>query len=565
MLKQLLIKNAAIIAEQRLDFGPGLNVLSGETGAGKSILLDCLNFALGCKADRELIRYGEETMTVRAVFEIDDQPELRAAMEGMGLEWEEVLILSRSFSRSGRGEIHLNGQPAALSMLKQLSGLLIDIYGQSEHVSLLKVSNHIKLLDAFCREELDPLRQRNRALLADYRQITEELGKFGGSEAERARLIDLYAFQLEEISEAALREGEEEKLQEQRVLLQNAEKIRAALSEARAALSGDYGVIGNLGSAHYRLNQVSRFDPELEALSEKLNDLKFEAEDLADRLEQRAGDFEFDERSADRIEDRLELIKRLKKKYGSGIPEILAYADQISEELEKLKNADAEIAGLTERLGQILARLEQNFRAMRKIRQGAAARLEEKITGELRQLNMPSARFVIAFGEEPKEAAGHLSAEGWDSLEFLLSANKGEPLKPLSKVISGGEMSRFMLAVKTVTAELDDLETLVFDEIDAGISGQTAGVLAQKLERISRTRQVICITHSPAIAAMGDRNFLITKTETADKTVSQISLLNEEGLLAEIARLTGAVVTGEHALRHAADLRAWAAREKAGP
>ena len=450
-------------------------------------------------------------------------------------------------------------------MLKQLSGLLIDIYGQSEHVSLLKVSNHIKLLDAFCREELDPLRQRNRALLADYRQITEELGKFGGSEAERARLIDLYAFQLEEISEAALQEGEEEKLQEQRALLQNAEKIRAALSEARAALSGDYGVIGNLGSAHYRLNQVSKFDPELEALSEKLNDLKFEAEDLADRLEQRAGDFEFDERSADRIEDRLELIKRLKKKYGSGIPEILAYAGRISEELEKLKNADAEIAGLTERRGQILARLEQNFRAMRKIRQGAAARLEEKITGELRQLNMPSARFVIAFGEEPKEAVGHLSAEGWDSLEFLLSANKGEPLKPLSKVISGGEMSRFMLAVKTVTAELDDLETLVFDEIDAGISGQTAGVLAQKLERISRTRQVICITHSPAIAAMGDRNFLITKTETADKTVSQISLLNEEGLLAEIARLTGAVVTGEHALRHAADLRAWAAREKAGP
>ena len=562
MIKQLWIKNAAIITEQKIDFGPGLNVLSGETGAGKSILLDCLNFALGCKADKTLIRYGEETMTVRAVFELSERTEIKELLEGMGLEWEDTLIISRSFSQSGKGEIHINGQPAALAMLKQLAGVLIDIYGQSEHVSLLKVSNHIRLLDAFCREELEPFRGENRKILASCRQLTEALSRFGGNERERARLIDLYTFQLEEIREAALQEGEEEALLEQRVLLQNAEKIRGALADVLAELSGERGAVGNLGDAHYRLNQVSRFDSSLEEISERLNDLRFEVSDLADRLEQKAGDFEFDERKADQIEDRLDLLKQLRKKYGATVSEILDYAEKTAAELESLKNADAEITRLSAEREKLIGLLVRNFKEMRKIRMSAAARLEEKITGELRQLNMLSARFVVSFAEEPTEAEGHLSVDGWDSLEFLLSANKGEPLKPLSKVISGGEMSRFMLAVKTVTAELDEIETLVFDEIDAGISGQTAGILAQKLGRIARSRQVICITHSPAIAAMGDLNFLITKTETSEKTVSEISRLKEEELLKEIARLTGAVIAGENALRHAEDLRTWAQKEK---
>ena len=560
MLKRLYIKNVAIIPELTLEFCPQFNVLSGETGAGKSIILDSLSFVLGAKADKTLIRYGCEEMLVEAVFDIFELQDVQNALAELGYEEEETLILTRSLNGEGRSDCRINGRTVTVSTLKGLSVRLVDICAQSEHISLFKVPNQILLLDDFCGEKMQELQLRRKELASHCEEIKARRKEFGGSAEERRHLIELYEFQVEEIEKAALSEEEETQLTEERALLMNGEKIRKGLRECCEHLNGEYGAVNQLAESVASLHHIAPLHEKLEQALDTLYNLRYELEAAGESLEELEEGFEFDDRRADKIEERLDEIKNLKKKYGNTVGEILSYCERTSEALSRLKNADERLAALNSELTEAEDALIDLFEEMSRIRKVYAKKLEDQITSEFRQLYLPNARFSVqferAFGAEQIEE--HFTANGWDSVEFYFSANQGEPLKFLSKVISGGELSRFMLAVKAVTSAMDGINTVVFDEIDAGISGVTAAEVAKKLAGISRDRQVLCITHSPAVAAMGDRNYLISKKVEGDLTVSGVEILDEKSKAVEVCRLTGVISGGQNAVDHARDLIRWA-------
>lgn len=560
MLKRLYIKNAAIIPELTLEFCPNLNVLSGETGAGKSIILDSLVFVLGSKADKTLIRYGCDEMTVEAVFDIFESPKLQQSLKALGYDEEETLILTRTLSKEGRSDCRVNGRTVTASILKGLAVGLIDLCAQSEHISLFKVANQILLLDDFCGEDMVRLQQERRELSARYEQVRTARKAFGGNAAERGHLMELYAFQIEEIEKAQLSEEEEAALAEERVLLMNGEKIRKGLIECCAHLSGEYGAVNGVAEAVAVLHHIAPLHENLEQALDSLYNLRYELEAASENLEQLNDSFDFDERRADRIEERLDEIKNLKKKYGGTIPEILDYCKNTREELERLRNADESLNQLNQELNELEQKLAAVYQKMSDLRKEYAKRLEARIIAEFRQLYMPNAVFSVQFEQAftLDEIGEHAAANGWDDVEFYFSANKGEPLKSLNKVISGGELSRFMLAVKAVTSALDGIDTMIFDEIDAGISGVTAAEVAKKIAGISRERQVVCITHSPAVAAMADRSFLISKRTEGGATYSGVTVLDEADKAKEVARLTGVVSGSDHAIEHARELIAWA-------
>ena len=564
MLRRLTVKNAAIIESADIELCGGLNILSGETGAGKSVMLDALNFVLGGKADRTLVRRGAESMQAEAVFETDSGAVLSHLQE-LGFEPESTLIISRTLTAEGKGDIRLNGRTVTASMLRGVTARLIDVYGQSEHVSLLRPSTHIQLLDSYCGDELDAEKQALAAEIGSARALIAELDDLGGSDAERARLLDLYSFQIEEITSANLRAGEEETLQGERELMKNGAKISQALDEACAALSGEYGASQSAAAAAYALRRTEGLSDELSALSERLQSVKYEIDDIFDAASRFAAELEFDERRADKIEDRLEQLRRLRKKYGATVEDVIAYGERVSTDYERIQRADELIGQLQKKLDAALDAVHARYNVISRIRRAGAKRLEQEIMRELGQLNMKGAALSVSF--EPtvtrQQLESRLSLQGGDSVEFLLSANSGEPLKSLAKVISGGEMSRFMLAIKCITAKLDGLETLVFDEIDAGISGVTASVVAQKIASISVAAQVVCVTHSPAICAMADECFLIEKRETGGRTVSTVRGIDKSRHVEEIARLAGIGSGGKSAVAHAEELLAWAQSEKA--
>lgn len=564
MLKRLYIKNAAIIPELTLDFCPNLNVLSGETGAGKSIILDSLVFVLGSKADKTLIRYGCDEMTVEAVFDIFQSPQIQQTLKSFGYDEEETLILTRTLSKEGRSDCRVNGRTVTVSILKTLGVDLIDLCAQSEHISLFKVTNQILLLDDFCGEDMERLQQERRTLSAEYEQIRTARKAFGGNAEEREHLMELYAFQIEEIEKAELSEEEEAALAEERALLMNGEKIRKGLIECCSHLNGEYGAVSGVTEAVSVLHRIAPLHEKLEQALDSLYNLRYELEAASENLEQLNDSFDFDERRADRIEERLDEIKNLKKKYGYTVPEILEYCNNTRKELDRLRNADESLNQLNRKLNELEQKLAVVYRKMSALRKENAKKLENRIVEEFRQLYMPNAVFHVRFEQSftLDEVGEHATANGWDDVEFYFSANKGEPLKSLNKVISGGELSRFMLAVKAVTAALDGIDTMIFDEIDAGISGVTAAEVAKKIAGISRERQVVCITHSPAVAAMADRNFLISKRTADGITCSGVTVLNEVEKAKEIARLTGVVSGSEHSIEHARELIGWADRCK---
>lgn len=559
MLASLNIKNIALIDSLELDLGSGLNILSGETGAGKSIIIDSLNFVLGERADRSLIRYGADVAQVEAVFDDYLTKPVREYLDDVGIEAEDALILRRKMTAEGKNECRVNGRVVTLGTLKGLTELLVDIHGQHEHQSLLKSANHIRLLDSLGGAQLVDRRDKVKALHAEYSSYVGKLGEYGDSR-ERQRRLDILTYQIDEIERVNVADGEEEELLARRKRVRNMEKIISALQSAKGQLEGygASGVAAVLKSAGSALQSISSYDDGVEGLIDRLDSAKEELQDIADTLEDMLDKLDFDGRSAEELEERLNEVRSILRKYGGTFEALSTFYESAKEEKSRLENADDLVAKLESAIKKSGQQLAEQSAKLTDMRTKVARQLEKDIGRELGDLGMGGSTFKVNI--ESVDEPEMISADGGDSVEFLISPNVGEPLKPLAKIISGGEMSRFMLALKNILADVDGIGTMVFDEIDTGISGKISAVVSEKLCNISRARQVIAVTHMPSLAAMADSHFLIEKSSQNGKTLTHVSLLEDD--TDEVARLIGGNDYSEFAIPHAKEMKAWAARYK---
>lgn len=563
MLSKLAIKNVALIERADIQFGEGLNVLSGETGAGKSVILDSVNFVLGAKADRSMIRYGESECMVKAEFLLPESSKAIATLREMDIDTDGEIIISRKLTDAGKSSIKINGNAVTAAMLRSVTDSLVDVHGQSEHFFLLKESNQLKTLDGVIGAELLPLKSELSELLKDKKDVEARIALLGGDEKERGRRLDILHFQIEEIEAADLKDGEEEELLVKRNKINNLEKIISAIREGIQALSGEGGVLDGLRVTERALSGISRIDAEYERLYEKVESVASDADDIAQTLSDLADELYFDEREAEETEARLDLIHGLKRKYGANISEIQAYLEKITAEYELLSDCEGQYAILTAERSKLEKRIYTLCKKMTELRKTRGAAFCKRVTDELKTLNIASAQFEIAFKEYEEGDVGRANANGLDEICFMFSANAGEPMKSLGKIISGGEMSRFMLAVKTQLSDVNEISTYIFDEIDAGISGKTAKVVGEKLARIAKNTQIIAVSHLAQIAVMSDDEFLIEKQENEGKTLTKVYALGEREKTKEIVRLLGGTDRDEFALKHAEELLKQAKEYKA--
>ena len=539
MLCRLTIKNVALIECAEIEFGKGLNVLSGETGSGKSVILDSINFVLGAKADKSMIRHGEKECSVEAVFlPLKDNPVFQVLQE-LEIDPDEEIIIFRKYTSDGRSVIKVNGCSVNATMLRKITSNLVDVHGQSEHFYLLSEANQLALLDKAAGQPLAQAKEKLSALLAQNREIRHKLSSLGGDEASRGRRLDILKFQLDEIDNASLKEGEEEQLLAKRLFFNNIEKIMRCIGEAAQMMGEEGGAVDALNGAKRSLSEISALDKEYAALCDRVESLALEAEDVAESLRNVSEDLVYDENAANEAEERLDLIKSLKKKYGATTQKIFAYRDSIAEEYDLLSHCDEEFSKLSARLSENLSKVYQLCREITDLREKAAKEFCGRVEKELKTLNIKNAEFCAEFDPYTQEDAAHATADGLDKMRFLFSANAGEPLKPLNKVISGGEMSRLMLAIKTKMSDINWISTYLFDEIDAGISGNTAKTVAEKFADIAKDKQILAVSHLAQISAMADHNYLISKSERDGKTLTEIRSLDEEGKRAELVRLLG--------------------------
>lgn len=556
MLLQLDIQNIALIDKISLEIAPGLNVLTGETGAGKSILIDSINAVLGERVNRDIIRNGKEKAFIEAVFEYDSTY-INDILNELGIEHEDgSLILSREISLSGKNTCRINGRLVNVSVLKQVGQLLLDIHGQHDNQSLLKTESHIDLLDAFGGETIQKVKSEYHCLFEEYKTVKSKLKGIVGDKGEIERRMDMLKFQIDEIKNAKLKEGEDEELLKRRQLLANSEKIMNAIHSSYEFLSEG----GNSGkSASYNINKalselaaVQKYDEGLIPLSEKLESVVYQLEDICEELRARRdeGDFDPDELSV--IEERLDIITRVKRKYGAGIKEALDFLKKSQIEYDELLQSESLAEDLKKQLVSITQKLRETATKLHSQREKAALILESNITAELENLEMKNARFKVNIVIE--ETKNNFTKNGLDNVEFLISSNAGEPLKPLSRIASGGEMSRIMLAIKTILANVDAIPTLIFDEIDTGISGKAAQKVGEKLSYISRTHQVICVTHLSQLACMADNHLYIEKNSNGENTYTTVRILDEKGRIQEIARIIGGSDITSIAYKHAEEL-----------
>lgn len=563
MLERLTIKNVALIGRAELEFGEGLNVLSGETGSGKSVILDSINFVLGAKADKSMIRYGETECSVTAVFRPQEGSAVLRVLEELDIEADDELVVSRRYCLDGKGGIKVNGCPVNATMLRKITSRLVDVHGQSEHFYLLSAAHQLETIDRFAGEPAEKEKAGLKIMAERRRDLTGKIKALGGDEAERGRRLDILSYQLSEIEKADLKEGEEEELLAKRLILSNAEKIIQGLSEAAEFLGGDGAAVDALGGGRRVLNELSRYGDEYAALAERLESVLLEAEDISETVRSMAEDFSYDEREAEEVENRLDHIRSLKKKYGNTVEEIFAYRDKIAEEAELLAHCDEEFAKLSSALDKNAKEIFESCQRLTALRKTAAEAFCGKVENELKTLNIKNARFCAEFTEYSCEAAEKAGENGADSVTLMFSANAGEPLKPLDKVISGGEMSRLMLAIKTQMSGLNEISTYIFDEIDAGISGNTAKVVAEKFADIAKEKQIIAVSHLAQIVAMADADFLISKRETPEgKTLTDIVRLTSDRRRDELIRLLGGTAGSEAAAKLAEELFAAAQNYK---
>ena len=554
MLSKLTIKNVALIEYAEIEFGDGLNVLSGETGAGKSVILDSVNFVLGAKADRNMIRYGEAECFVKAEFFVSEQSKAIAELRELDIETDGEIIISRKFSDAGKNVIKINGNTVTAAMLRKVTDSLVDVHGQSEHFFLLKEGNQLKTLDAVIGEKLLNLKESLGQYLQEKKSIHERIALLGGDEKERGRRLDVLEFQIQEIEEVNLQEGEEEELLVKRNKINNLEKILSSVNEARNILSGDRGVLDGLRAANRSLNGIVKLDEEYESLVEKIEALSVEADDLVDALSSIGDDLYFDENEAEETERRLDSIRSLKRKYGNDKAEIDTYLEKIKAEFDILSDCEGQYAILMENLAKINKKIFACCLEITKLRKSEGDKFCSRVVEQLKTLNIAKAQFTIEFNDYCEEDIDRATYTGLDSICFLFSANAGEPMKPLGKIISGGEMSRFMLSLKTQLSDLNDISTYIFDEIDAGISGITAKVVGEKLAQIASKTQILAVSHLAQIAVMSDKQFLIEKQEANGKTLTYVHALNEDGRRKEIVRLLGGGDNDEYANKHAEEL-----------
>ncbi len=562
MLIELLIRNLAIIDEVQVPFQSGFNVLTGETGAGKSIIIHALNFLVGGKGDIDLIRTGEDFMVVEAVFDLSHCPQGKAVLEELGFEPEDdALILSRELSRSGRSRCRINGRAATVAMLKQIGKALVDIHGQHEHQSLLEPSNHLRFLDAFGGDEVLNLKERYANLYRQLMQIEREIAELQQSERDRMQRLDLLRYQADEIDKANLREGEEEELLQERQLLANAERIVERVNYAVQRLMEDGGALDKLGDAIQTLKDIAHLDPALGEWQNALSQAFDTIQEVGFELERYASRVEFNPERLDEVESRLDLIRRLKRKYGDTISAILQYREQIERELQKLETSEERLEALQKERERLRNELAEAAFALSQARQEIARQLEKTVQNHLKALMMEKARFKIAVDRIPDPNGLKLpdgifafGRDGVDQVEFLIATNPGEPLKPLAKIASGGEISRTMLALKASLQRTHEIPVLVFDEIDVGIGGRTAEAVGEKLREVSRYAQVLCVTHLPQIAALADWHLQVEKVTEGRRTRVIVTPLQFEERVKELARMLSGKQITQASLQHAQEL-----------
>ena len=536
MLQNLHVKNLALITETEVEFKEGLNILTGETGAGKSIIIGSVALALGEKVPKELLRDNEETALVELVFSVEN-PKVLDAIRQLGIETEdETVILSRKIT-SGRAIARINGEAVSASRLKEVASLLIDIHGQHEHQSLLSRKKHLEILDAYAKDALGEKKERLAACYQEYRKLKKEWESSSLDTEERARELSFLAYEVKEIEEAQLSVGEDTRLEEQYRRFANAKKIMDAISAAGAATGGDGGTGENaselISRALREVSSVSAYEERIAQMEQMLTDIDNLLSDFNHEISSYLSGEEFDDEVFYQTEKRLDEINHLKSKYGNTMEEILQSAEEKTKRIAVLQDYD-------KYLNDLLTSMN---------RKKAAKGLTKAIAQALEDLNFLDVQFTMEFRKT------EYSAGGWDEAEFMISTNPGEPLKPLGKVASGGELSRIALAVKTVMADTDEIPTLIFDEIDSGISGRTAQMVSQKMKLLAKTHQIICITHLPQIAAMADAHFLIEKSVEHASTVSRIHPLREEESIEELARMLGGVEITDTVLQNAREMK----------
>lgn len=546
MLSLLHIENIALIEQADITFAEGFNILTGETGAGKSIVIDSISAILGERAYRDMIRTGSQKASVRAVF--TGVPKL-SWFEENGVEYDEETIIQREIYLDGKNVCRVNGALVTVSMLRKLGIRLINIHGQHDSASLFDESSHLAFLDAFAE---------NGALQDAYREkydlvqaLRREIDHLSLDEGEKLRKMEMLRYQIEEISKANLEAGEDDVLESRRKLLQSAEKIRSGMEEAVSSLQGDEdseGAVELVYQAGRALDKIARFDDSIAVLRDAVQEVIYQLEDAAERVRDFRDELTYSADELENIEARLDVIHKLRRKYGTSCADILEYLEKARQELDEIEFADDHIERLKVKCEKAEADAWKAALALRDSRQSAAKILSERILSELSQLDMPRVQFVCSF--TPLE----LTNTGADAVAFYMSANVGEALKPMSKVASGGELARIMLAMKNVLAEQDEVATLIFDEVDTGVSGRAAQKVAVKLRSIARAKQVLCVTHLPQLAALADTHLLIAKSEHNGRTYTTVTPLDREGRKQELARIIGGASITDTTLRSAEEM-----------
>lgn len=572
MLLTLSIRNLAVIESVDVSFHAGFHVLSGETGAGKSIVIDALGLIAGGRGSAELIRYGCDKAEIEASFELQHSHPVWASLEQMGVQAdpEEHLIIRREVNQQGKSTARINGQLVNLTMLREIGEQLINIHGQHEHQNLMRADRHLHLLDTYGEAVIGPIKRTYQEQYASFSKVEKEYKELMMNSQKTYQMLDLYRFQLEEISAAALKSGEDEWLMEERVKLSHSEKMMDSVSGAYDLVFGEKG-LGAVSTAVSRLEDVVQYDEkELKPILEQLQSAYYQLEDVAFQLRNYRDDIEFNPERLDEVEERLDLISSLRRKYGESVDEILAYYNIILQETSALENKDERLEELKTRRDELLAALIATAEELSEARQMCAADLAGQVEKELKDLHMERTSLQVRFDriEDPKgvEVDGRrirLTRQGIDTAEFMISPNPGEPLRPLSKIASGGELSRMMLAMKSIFARHDRIPVLIFDEVDTGVSGRAAQSIAEKLDKLAENCQVFSITHLPQVACMADHQYLIEKNIEGERTMTHVEELSDQGRVEELARMLGGVEITEKTLHHAQEMLKLAEKRKA--
>ncbi len=549
MLNHLSIKNVAVIDRLGVDFHSGVSVLTGETGAGKSIIIDSINMILGDRANKGLVRYGSDKAVVQAVFDADES--VIPILEENDIDADDgQIVITRQLTGEGKSVARINGMVVTLNVLRDIADKLINIHGQHDSQALLMPAKHISFLDAYAVN--DEYIRKYRECLKRKRETEKKIQSLEMDEQEKMRRIDLLEYQVDEISKAELEKGEDEWLKEQREIYANAEQITSAVNEAYMNIyGGDEAAYDSISAAVDALAAVNGVNPKLKSMYEALSGVMYSLEDVAHEVKEFGDSVEFDEQALNDVEERLDLISKLKRKYGAEIEDILKYLETARKDLEDIKLSDERTNELKEELCSIVSELQGYGKALSKRRAKYAEVLEKGIEQSLHELNMERSRFKVNI-----ETSDEFYENGMDRVEFLISTNPGEPLKPLVKIASGGELSRVMLAIKSILADSDNVDTLIFDEIDTGVSGRAAMSIAKKLSEIGRGKQVICITHLPQLTAAADNHYLIQKNTEGEMASTTLTELDGEQREIELARIIDGGEVTELALSHAREMLA---------